>query len=243
MRGNRNWAVARGYKFKTPLIPNIEDVLPLVSLTGSDSMSLDNMLEALLAGGMDIFRAMRVLVPPAWQNEETMDPDLRAFYEYYSLYMEPWDGPAGMVLTDGRYAACAMDRNGLRPARYVITDDGHITLASEIGVYDYPAESVVAKGRLKPGQMIAVDTETGRLLLPDDVDEQLKNRQPYRLVDGAACPASGVQAGRGGSRGGIVARECVASVREAVPDHLRGARPGAACPRRGRSGGDRLHGG
>jgi glutamate synthase (NADPH/NADH) large chain len=180
LRGNRNWAVARGYKFKTPLIPNIEDVLPLASLTGSDSMSLDNMLEALIAGGMDIFRAMRVLVPPAWQNEETMDPDLRAFYEYYSLYMEPWDGPAGMVLTDGRYAACAMDRNGLRPARYVITDDGHITLASEIGVYDYPAESVVAKGRLKPGQMIAVDTETGQLLLPEDIDEQLKNRQPYR---------------------------------------------------------------
>jgi glutamate synthase (NADPH) large chain len=181
LQGNRNWAVARGCKFKTPLIPHLEDVLPLVSLTGSDSMTLDNMIEALVMGGMDMFRAMRVLVPPAWQNEETMDADLRAFYEYYSLYMEPWDGPAGMVLTDGRYAACAMDRNGLRPARYVITDDRHITLASEIGVYDYTPESVVAKGRLKPGQMIAADTATGRLLLPEDVDQQLKNRKPYRL--------------------------------------------------------------
>ncbi|MFQ6021482.1 MAG: glutamate synthase large subunit [Acidiferrobacterales bacterium] len=194
LRANRYWSLARAPKFATPLIPRFEDVLPLVSETGSDSYSLDNMLEALLAGGMDIFRAMRLLVPPAWQNVQTMDPDLRAFYEYNSIHMEPWDGPAGIVLTDGRYAACVLDRNGLRPARYVITRGsadhdatstndftGHvITLATEVGVYDYAPESVVAKGRLKPGQMIAADTQTGQLLLPKDIDNMLKMRRPYK---------------------------------------------------------------
>ncbi|TDY03965.1 glutamate synthase large subunit [Thiohalophilus thiocyanatoxydans] len=179
LEGNRNWSVARGHKFDSPHIP-MEDVRPLVSPSGSDSNSLDNMLEALLAGGMDIFRAMRVLIPPAWQNVETMDADLRAFYEYNSMHMEPWDGPAGIVLTDGRHAACSMDRNGLRPARWVITRDRHITLASEIGVYDYAPEDVVSKGRLKPGQMLAVDTDSGELLLPEDIDQRLKSRHPYK---------------------------------------------------------------
>ncbi len=179
VQGNRFWSVARGHKFETPLLPMAE-IRPLVSMTGSDSNSMDNMLEALLAGGMDIFRAMRLLVPPAWQNIDSMDPDLRAFYEYSSMHMEPWDGPAGIVLTDGRYAACTLDRNGLRPARYVITKDRHITLASEIGVYGYKPEDVVTKGRLKPGQMMAVDTATGKLLLPEDVDNLLKGRHPYK---------------------------------------------------------------
>ncbi|MEO6697712.1 MAG: glutamate synthase large subunit, partial [Gammaproteobacteria bacterium] len=133
VQGNRNWSVARGQKFVSPLIPNMDDVRPLVSMSGSDSLSLDNMADALIAGGMDIFHAMRLLIPPAWENDKTMDPELRAFYEYHSMHMEPWDGPAGIVMTDGRYAACLMDRNGLRPARYVITRDRHITLASEIG--------------------------------------------------------------------------------------------------------------
>ncbi|MDH5594054.1 MAG: glutamate synthase large subunit, partial [Gammaproteobacteria bacterium] len=179
IQGNRNWSVARGHKFETPLL-KMEDVRPLVSMSGSDSNSLDNMLEALLAGGMDIFRAMRLLVPPAWQNVETMDSDLRAFYEYNSMHMESWDGPAGIVLTDGRYAACSMDRNGLRPARWVMTKDRHITLASEIGVYDYAPEDVEMKGRLKPGQMIAADTRTGKLLFPEDIDNMLKQRHPYK---------------------------------------------------------------
>ncbi|WP_455209898.1 glutamate synthase large subunit [Kaarinaea lacus] len=179
VQGNRNWSVARGHKFETPHIP-MEQVRPLVSMTGSDSNSLDNMLEALLAGGIDIFRAMRLLIPPAWQNISNLDADLRAFYEYNSMHMEPWDGPAGIVLTDGRHAACTMDRNGLRPARWVMTKDRHVTLASEIGVYDYKNEDVIMKGRLKPGEMIAIDTETGELLLPAEVDNRLKNRHPYR---------------------------------------------------------------
>ena len=180
VQGNRNWARARSFKLSTPLLPELADALPLVDERDSDSCSLDNMLEALVAGGMDIFRAMRLLVPPAWQNVDTMDPDLRAFYEYHRQHMEPWDGPAGIVLTDGRYAACVMDRNGLRPARYVITADRHITLASEIGVYDYDPAAVRAKGRLKPGEMLAADTATGELLLPADIDNRLKARRPYR---------------------------------------------------------------
>ncbi|MCL4315657.1 MAG: glutamate synthase large subunit, partial [Gammaproteobacteria bacterium] len=179
LQGNRNWAAARSHTFHSALIPDMDDVRPLVSMTGSDSLSLDNMLDALIAGGMDIFRAMRILIPPAWENVNTMDAELRAFYEYHAMHMEPWDGPAGIVLTDGRYAACVMDRNGLRPARYVITKDRHITLASEIGVYAYAPDEVIAKGRLMPGQMLAADTATGKLLLPEDIDKQLKNRQPY----------------------------------------------------------------
>ena len=143
VQGNRNWSVARGHKFETDGLP-MDEIRPLVSMSGSDSNSMDNMLEGLLAGGQDIFRAMRLLVPPAWQNIESMDADLRAFYEYNSMHMEPWDGPAGIVLTDGRYAACTLDRNGLRPARWVVTKDRHITVASEVGVYEYKPEDVVA---------------------------------------------------------------------------------------------------
>ncbi|MDG4553908.1 MAG: glutamate synthase large subunit [Candidatus Competibacter sp.] len=178
--GNRNWAEARSYTFSSRLLPDMAEIRPLVNMTGSDSSSLDNMLEVLVMGGMDLFRAMRLLIPPAWQNVEHMDPDLRAFYEYNSMHLEPWDGPAGIVLTDGRFAGCVLDRNGLRPARYVITEDRHITIASEIGVYDYAPGQVVAKGRMKPGEMLAVDVETGRLLTPADIDDDLKSRHPYR---------------------------------------------------------------
>lgn len=179
LQGNRYWAMARANKFKSDLFPNMEDILPLVSATGSDSMSLDNMLDVLLSGGMDVFMAMRLLIPPAWQKNRQMDENLKAFYEYTGMMMEPWDGPAGIVLTDGRYASCLLDRNGLRPARWVITKDRIITLASETGVHPYQPEDVVRKGRLMPGQMIAVDTETGKLLLPEDIDNELKSRQDY----------------------------------------------------------------
>ena len=178
--GNRKWAMARAKKFECAEIPDIEEIAPLVNMRGSDSQSLDNMLEVLLAGGMDVFAALRTMIPPAWQNVEDLDPDVRAFYEYNSVNMEPWDGPAGVVLTDGRYAACCLDRNGLRPARYVITADRHITLASEIGVNDYKASEVVEKGRLRPGEILAVDTETGSLLRPEDIDKMLAMRKPYK---------------------------------------------------------------
>ncbi len=178
--GNRNWAIARASKFNSPELPDLQTLQPLVNLTGSDSSSMDNMLEVLLAGGVDLFRAARMMIPPAWQNVDTMDSELRAFYEYNSMHMEPWDGPAGLVLSDGRYAVCMLDRNGLRPARWVITKDDFITLASEIGTYSYKPEDVVAKGRVGPGQMIAVDTESGKLLHNHDIDNRLKSSQPYK---------------------------------------------------------------
>ncbi len=180
IRGNRDWAKARTYKFSTPLLPDLHDGAPFVNETGSDSSSLDNMLELFLAGGMDLFRAMRLLVPPAYQNNSTMDSDLRAFYEFNSMHMEPWDGPAGIVLTNGRHVACNLDRNGLRPARYVITKDGFITLASEVGIWDYREDEVVEKGRVGPGEMLAVDTYNGKIWRTKEIDEDLQARHPYR---------------------------------------------------------------
>ena len=179
IQGNRSWALARGHTLVSSRI-DLKDALPLVSQSGSDSMSLDNMLEALLAGGADYFRAMRLLIPPAWQNIPHMDPNLRGFYEYHAMHMEPWDGPAGIVFTDGRYASCVMDRNGLRPARWVLTRDRHITIASETGVHPYAPSDVLAKGRLRPGELLSVDTQTGELLLPADIDARLASRKPYR---------------------------------------------------------------
>jgi len=180
VQGNRNWSRAREMKFESELIPNMDDVRPIVGTDGSDSMSLDNMLEGLVMGGTGLFRAVRLLVPPAWQNVEDMDPDMRAFYEYNSMHMEAWDGPAGLVMTDGRYGVCALDRNGLRPARWVLTRDRILTIASEVGVWDYGAENVVMKGRVRPGQMVAADLATGKLLLPEDIDAELKAGHPYR---------------------------------------------------------------
>ncbi len=180
IQGNRNWAVARAKNFRSDKLENIEEIEPLVSLTGSDSSSLDNMLEVMRAGGMDVLQGMRLLMPPAWQTVDDVDPDVRAFYEFYDCQMEPWDGPAGIVLTDGRYAACSLDRNGLRPARYVITADRHITIASEVGVYDYDESEVVEKGRLGPGEMLAVDLINGEVLDTDDIHDKLKTRAPYK---------------------------------------------------------------
>ncbi len=181
VQGNRSWAVARGPLFRSPLLPDLGDVLPVVSLTGSDSQSLDNMLELLLMGGLDPMHAMRILIPPAWQSVDMIDPDLKAFYEYYATHMEPWDGPAGIVLTDGRYACCALDRNGLRPARWVITKNRHITIASEAGVWDYLPEDVVKKGKLGPGEILALDLQTSELMDTKQVDDLLKDRHPYKV--------------------------------------------------------------
>ena len=178
--GNRNWAEARTGKFRSPLLPDIEAIAPLVNRTGSDSSSLDNMLEVLVAGGMDLHRAIRMLIPPAWQNVEHLDPDLRAFYEFNSMHTEAWDGPAGLVLTDGRFAVCALDRNGLRPSRWVLSRDHLLTVASEVGVCALDPGEVAAKGRLGPGQLLSVDTKTGTLRHTAEVDDLLKRRHPYK---------------------------------------------------------------
>ncbi|MGI2257815.1 glutamate synthase large subunit [Shewanella sp. GXUN23E] len=178
--GNRQWARARAYKFNSPLLPDLQQAAPFVNETGSDSSSLDNMLEMLLSGGMDLYRAMRMLIPPAWQSNPEMDEDLKAFYDFNSMHMEPWDGPAGIVMTNGRHAACAVDRNGLRPSRYVITKDRILTLASEIGIWDYGADEVVEKGRVGPGELLVLDTLDGRLYQSFEIDNDLKRRHPYK---------------------------------------------------------------
>ena len=149
IKANRNWVCARGAKYKSPLV-DFSGLGPLVSLDGSDSQSLDNMLEVLVAGGLDVLAAMRILIPPAWASREDIDEDLEAFYEYYALHTEPWDGPAGIVLCDARYAACSLDRNGLRPARWARSDDNHIIVASEAGLTRCPRSDVHAAGRPPP---------------------------------------------------------------------------------------------
>jgi glutamate synthase (NADPH/NADH) large chain len=179
IEGNRSWSEARTPKFQTPLLPDLQKIRPLVNQEGSDSSSLDKMLELFLAGGMDVFRAMRILIPPAWQAEPDMSPELRAFYEFNSMHVEPWDGPAGIVMTNGRVAACNLDRNGLRPARYVITKNDWVTVASEVGVWDYDEADVVEKGRVGPGEMFVVDTLGGKVWRSREVDEALKSRHPY----------------------------------------------------------------
>ena len=180
IEGNRGWSRARTPKLESPLLPDLQSVTPLVNTSGSDSSSLDNMLELLTTGGVDLPQALRMLIPPAWQNIEGMDPDLKAFYQYHAMHMEPWDGPAGIVLTDGRYACCLLDRNGLRPARWVTTTDGFITLASEIGTHGYATADVIAKGRVGPGQILVVDTQEGQVLHTEDIDNLLKSRHPYK---------------------------------------------------------------
>ena len=185
--GNRQWAKARAYKFRSPLLPDMAEAAPFINETGSDSSALDNMLELLLAGGMDLFRALRLLIPPAWQNHPDMDEDLRAFYDFNSMHMEPWDGPAGIVMSDGRFAACGLDRNGLRPARYVVTKDRFITLASEVGIWDYEPDEVLEKGRVGPGELLVIDTLTGRRWTSWDIDRELKTRHPYKKWMETCC--------------------------------------------------------
>ncbi len=179
IRANRRWMQARTAILQTPKI-DLSDLGPLVSQTGSDSESLDNALEVLLAGGFDLLSAMRVLVPPAFGAREGIDEDLAAFYEYYALHTEPWDGPAGLVMCDGRYAACTLDRNGLRPARWALSADNHLIVASEAGLWAVPSSEVLAKGRLGPGEMIAVDLQQHRLLHDADIDEINRKRAPFR---------------------------------------------------------------
>ncbi|HZP64959.1 MAG TPA: glutamate synthase large subunit [Rudaea sp.] len=179
IRANRTWTASRATKWKSPLV-DFSDLGALVGSDGSDSQSLDNMLEVLLAGGIDLLAAMRILIPPAWSAQETIDEDLEAFYEYYALHTEPWDGPAGLVMCDARYAACSLDRNGLRPARWARSDDDHLIVASEAGLWDVPERRIVAKGRLGPGEMLAVDLVEHRLLDAAAIDAVNRARAPFK---------------------------------------------------------------
>ena len=180
IRGNRNWVKARFNLFKTPLIPKIQKFKQVVNEDGSDSSALDNMIEVLVKGGIDIFKSIRMVLPPAWQNTQLLDTDVRGFHEFNSMHMEPWDGPAGIVMSDGEWAICVLDRNGLRPARFQIDNNKVITIASETGVRPLDEKNVTFKGRVSPGGMIAVNTKTGEIFSEKQIDDRLKNRAPYR---------------------------------------------------------------
>ncbi len=180
IRGNRNWTRARRALLSSPALPELAELDPPISMTGSDSSSLDNMLELLVIGGMPLPQALRLLVPPAWQTDENLDADLRAFHEFFAFHQEGWDGPAGLVMTDGRWVVCGLDRNGLRPARWTLTEDRRLIVASETGVVDVPVEQVKARGRLGPGELLAADLSDGSLHSGSEIDDQLKTLHPWQ---------------------------------------------------------------
>jgi glutamate synthase (NADPH/NADH) large chain len=157
----------------------IKRLLPIIQDGMSDSASLDNFFEFLRINGVDFFKAARAMVPAPWQNAPHMDAELRAFYEYTSTCFEPWDGPAAISLTDGRYIGCVLDRNGLRPSKYIITKDNRLLISSEYGVLQIPEEEIVERGRLQSGQMMGLDLKYGTILKSDDIDTYLKRREPY----------------------------------------------------------------
>ena len=177
--GNRRWAQARKNLLMNEYLNIPEALEPVVDLQGSDSSSLNDMLELMCAGGMSMLEAIRILVPPAWQNNNLLNVKEKAYFAYNAMRMEPWDGPAGLVMTDGRYALCCLDRNGLRPARWTITSDNIITLASEIGVHDLE-HRVIESGRVSPGQILAVDIEKGEVLQNDTIIKKFADEMPYR---------------------------------------------------------------
>ncbi|MGE3267799.1 MAG: glutamate synthase central domain-containing protein, partial [Chloroflexota bacterium] len=180
VQGNRNWMRAREASCSSPVWgQDLSAISPIVSMGGSDSASLDNVLELIEQSGRDVLHSMMMMVPPAWENMDTMEPRLRDFYRYHDAVVEPWDGPAGLSFTDGFIVGATLDRNGLRPSRYKIDQDGLVVAASEVGVVDMDDATVVEKGRLGPGQMLAVDTVRHRILRNDDLKREISERRPY----------------------------------------------------------------
>ena len=178
--GNRNWMRARESQLHSELIPgDLERLFPICTPGASDSASFDEVLELLHLGGRSLPHAVLMMIPEAWENHESMDPSRRAFYEFHSNLMEPWDGPACVTFTDGTLIGAVLDRNGLRPGRYYVTDDGLVVLASEAGVLDIAPEHVVRKGRLQPGRMFLVDTAAGRIVSDDEIKSELAAENPY----------------------------------------------------------------
>jgi glutamate synthase (NADPH) large chain len=180
LRGNMNWTRAREKMMSSPVLGNeLKKILPVIVEGGSDSAALDNVLEMLVMCGRGLPHAMMMLIPPAWEKDELMDKTHRAFYEYHACLTEPWDGPAAVAFTDGRYIGGILDRNGLRPCRYVITKDGLVVLASEVGVLDMPAENISVSGRLTPGKVFLIDTESSRIIDDREIKDSLSSRKPY----------------------------------------------------------------
>ena len=184
LRGNVNWIRARQQAIaSTVLGDDLDKIWPLIYDGQSDSASFDNALELLVMGGYSLAHAMMLMIPEAWAGNPLMDEDRRAFYEYHAALMEPWDGPAAMAFTDGRQIGATLDRNGLRPARYIVTDDDFVIMASEVGVLDIPERKIVKKWRLQPGKMLLVDIEQGRIVDDDELKRTLATAKPVPRVD------------------------------------------------------------
>jgi glutamate synthase (NADPH/NADH) large chain len=197
LRGNINWMHARQALFASELFgDDIKKILPIINPNGSDSSMFDNTLELLILAGRPIAHAMMMMIPEPWSNHETMDDSRKAFYQYHSCLMEPWDGPAAIAFTDGKQMGAVLDRNGLRPSRYYVTTDDLVVMASEAGVLDIPPEKIREKGRLQPGHMFLVDTEQGRIIGDEEIKRTLAAQRPYRawldehLVKLEALPAA-----------------------------------------------------
>ncbi len=180
IRGNRQWMESRESVLKSDQLGNLNDLYPIVQPGMSDSASLDNVLEFLVMSGKSLPHAMAMLVPESWNQKNPISDNLRAFYEYHSTFMEPWDGPACLLFSDGRYAGGLLDRNGLRPARYLVTHDDVMIIASETGTVEFEPARIKAKGRLKPGKMLMVDTELGQIFYDNELKEGLAKAFPYR---------------------------------------------------------------
>src|SRR5262245_10887177 len=181
VRGNANWMRAREALFNSAAFgDDMRKILPIINPNGSDSAMFDNTLELLVLAGRPLPHAMMMMIPEPWSNHQSMDDAKRAFYQYHSCLMEPWDGPASIAFTDGRRIGAVLDRNGLRPSRYYVTKDGLVVMASEAGVLDIPAADVLLKGRLQPGRMFLVDTEEGRIVEDDEIKRAIANERPYR---------------------------------------------------------------
>ncbi|GIW45796.1 MAG: glutamate synthase, large subunit [Candidatus Binatia bacterium] len=181
LRGNENWMRAREKMFSSPLFgEDIEKLRPIIEEAGSDSAKFDNALELLVRTGRSLPHAIMMMIPEAWQKHESMSETKRAFYEFHACLMEPWDGPASIAFTDGRVIGAVLDRNGLRPSRYVVTRDGFVVMASEVGVLDIAPDNILHKDRLQPGRLFLVDLEQGRIVGDEEVKESIASRQPYR---------------------------------------------------------------
>ena len=180
IRGNRAWMAARESVLSSSRLPDMEALDPIIQPDMSDSASLDNVLEFLLASGLSLPHAMAMLIPESFNEKNPISDDLKAFYEYHSILMEPWDGPAALLFSDGRYAGGMLDRNGLRPARYLVTKKGWVLVASEVGVLDIQPEEIQEKGRLQPGKILLIDTETGKICRDQELKQQLADAHPYR---------------------------------------------------------------